>query len=187
MKSVECSVKIIEELKDTLSRIDEFQTEFLLENITKAKKIFVAGAGRSLLMMRAFAMRLMHLGLQAYVVGETVTPGIEKDDMIIIGSGSGETGSLCVIAQNAKKIGAKIALITIFEDSSMGKMADIILKIPAPTTKVEKDSGNQSIQPGGNLFEQSTLLLCDALIVRLSEKLGVDTNSSIKQRHANLE
>jgi 6-phospho-3-hexuloisomerase len=187
MKVTECGIKITEELKDTLDRIDDSQAESLLENIIRAKRVYVTGAGRSLLMIRAFAMRLMHLGFQVFVVGETVTPSIGKEDILIAASGSGETGSLCVIAQNAKKIGAKIALITIFEDSSIGKMADSIIKIPAPTTKVEKESGNKSIQPGGNLFEQCTLLLCDALVVRLAEIKGLDANQNIKLRHANLE
>ena len=65
---------ILLELARTLHSIDEQQIDKLAVQILEAGAVFVAGAGRSGLMMRAFAMRLMHLGLRAYVVGETV-PG----------------------------------------------------------------------------------------------------------------
>jgi 6-phospho-3-hexuloisomerase len=61
--------KIAEELSSTLSRLDWDETEALAAAVIKAKKTYVAGAGRSLLMIRALAMRLMQTGFTAYVVG----------------------------------------------------------------------------------------------------------------------
>ena len=90
------------ELSRTLSAISPVQMEQLADAILKAKRIFVAGAGRSGMMARCFVMRLMHMGLQAYMVGEVVTPGIAAGDLLLIASGSGETASLACMAKKAK-------------------------------------------------------------------------------------
>ncbi len=108
---------VIGELDRTLSAISEPDAERLVDRILGAKRIFLAGAGRSGLAVRAFAMRLMHMGFGAYVVGETVTPGIKAEDLLVIGSGSGATASLVAMAEKAKKIGAGVALVTIFPET----------------------------------------------------------------------
>ena len=72
-----------------------------------SSRIFVAGAGRSGLCMRAFGMRLMHLGKTVYVVGETTTPSIAATDLLILGSGSGRTASLLAMAEQAQRRGAQ--------------------------------------------------------------------------------
>lgn len=178
---------ILQELQYTLSSIDPEKADILIGKIMGAGKVYVAGAGRSLLVMRAFAMRLMHMGLNAYVVGETSTPAAEMGDLLIIGSGSGETDSLVSMAKKARKLGIGLAIITIFVDSTIGKMADNALVIPASTTKVTKDSGYKSVQPGGTLFEQSLWLMCDTMVLRLAELMKVDANQCLDQRHANIE
>jgi 6-phospho-3-hexuloisomerase len=178
--------KIIEELDTVLSGIDSESIEALIDQILNAERIFLAGAGRSGLMIKAAAMRLMHLGLQVFVVGETVTPAITKKDLLIIGSGSGETASLVSMAQKASAIGAAIGLITIFPDSSIGRMASSIIEIAAPTPKSDKVQAFKSIQPMGSLFEQSMLLTLDSMIISIMDKL--DNNSDgMFVRHANLE
>jgi len=158
---------IVNELENTLSKLSDSRGEELVKAIENANRIFVAGAGRSGFAVKAFAMRLMHMGYHAYVVGETVTPNLKPDDLIVFGSGSGSTGSLVGMAKKAKAIGAKIALLSILEDSPIGELADIIIRIPAPTPKIEQDTGFTSIQPMGSLFEQSLLLTLDAVILLL--------------------
>jgi 6-phospho-3-hexuloisomerase len=186
MNTTEYSKEIVKELDRTLSAISAQDAEKLADAILGAKKILVAGAGRSGFAAKAFAMRLMHMGFESYVVGETVTPNLEPADILIIGSGSGETGSLVSMANKAKKIGATIALVTIFPESSIGTLANVIIKIPAPTPKVATDTGFKSIQPMGSLFEQSLLLFLDAIILRLMEKRG-NNSDTMFTRHANLE
>ena len=186
MNTVEYSLNIIHELEATLSRISAAEGEKLVEMILRSHKIFVAGAGRSGFMVKAFAMRLMHMGFEAYVVGETVTPNVEKGDLLLIGSGSGETGSLVSMANKVKTLGANLALVTIFPLSSIGQVADAVIKVPAPTPKVATETGFQSIQPMGSLFEQSLLLFLDTVILRLMAKRGQDSNTMFT-RHANLE
>lgn len=188
MNTIEISLAILNELEGALKQIDPDQAEALSDAIVVADKVFVAGTGRSQMMVRGLAMRLMHLGFKAFVVGETVTPAIEPGDLLIIGSGSGETSTLAVMASKAKKVGANLALITIYPESTIGKLADIIIRIAAATTKSDEDSGAKSIQPGANMFEQSMLLFCDATVIRIIEKRKIkDSNLILMKKHANLE
>jgi len=178
--------RILSELYSTLSKLDDEPVDQLLSAIVGAKRVFLAGSGRSGLMMKSFAMRLMQLGLKAYVVGETTTPGISENDLLIIGSGSGETGSVSIFAKTAKEQKAKLGLITIFPDSVICKLADIKVFISVPTNKNNLNNGFTSIQHGGTLFEQSLMLVLDGMIVRLIEELNVHPDV-LKLNHANLE
>lgn len=176
--------EILAELNRTLTLIDDAEAEKLVTGILQAKKVFVAGGGRSGFMAKAFVMRMMHVGLDAYVVGETVTPNLEPDDMYIVGSGSGETQSLAAMTKKAKDIGALVAAITINPESTIGGLADITIEIPAQA-KADGASG-KSIQPMGSLFEQSLLLFYDAVILKFMDKKGLESGT-MYGRHANLE
>jgi 6-phospho-3-hexuloisomerase len=178
--------EVIGELDRTLAAISPQDSEHLVDRIVSAKRIFLAGAGRSGLAVRAFAMRLMHMGFGAYFVGETVTPGIKADDLLVIGSGSGATASLVAMAEKAKKIGASVALVTVFPGSRIGELADAVVKIPAPTPKADGKAQFISVQPMGSLFEQSLLIFFDIIVMRLMEKKGLDSKTMF-ERHANLE
>ena len=186
MKTTEYAVEVVKEIGRTLSRISTDEAGRLVEIIIMSKKILVAGAGRSGLAMKAFAMRLAHMGFEVYVVGETVTPNFEETDLLLIGSGSGETGSLVSMAKKAKKIGGRLALITILPESSIGQLADMTVKIPAPTPKASGAEVWTSIQPMGSLFEQSLFIFLDIIILKLMEEIANDSTNMFK-RHANLE
>ncbi|MBD8070164.1 6-phospho-3-hexuloisomerase [Bacillus sp. PS06] len=177
--------QIIEELQQSVGLISDEEAEMLMTSILESKKVFVAGSGRSGFMAKSFAMRMMHMGIDAYVIGETVTPTFEKDDILIIGSGSGETKGLVSIAEKAKAIGGKIAVVTLSPDSTIGRLADFTVKLPG-ASKDQTDSTYQTIQPMGSLFEQTLLLFYDALILRFMHKKGLDTNK-MYGNHANLE
>jgi 6-phospho-3-hexuloisomerase len=185
MNACEYSLEIVQELKKTLSEVNPDSVEVLISHIIKANRVFVAAAGRSALSIKAFAMRLMHLGLTVYVMGEIVTPAISEGDLLLIGSGSGETDSLVVTAKRAKRFSADLALVTIFPGSSIGRIADEVVCINAPTSKA--NTNFVSIQPGGSCFEQSMLLLLDACVIRIAETLQLDAEENLKLRHANLE
>ncbi|MDT0162279.1 MULTISPECIES: 6-phospho-3-hexuloisomerase [Bacillus] len=185
MDTIEYLKKILNELEHAAEAIDPGQAEALASQILESGKVFTAGAGRSGFMAKSFAMRLMHMGVDAYVIGETVTPGFEENDLLIIGSGSGETKSLVSMAEKARSIGGKIAAATIVPDSSIASLADITVKMPG-ATKDQNEGGLSTIQPMGSLFEQSLLLLYDAIILRVMEKKGLDS-AKMFGRHANLE
>jgi 6-phospho-3-hexuloisomerase len=174
------------EIDETLSRISSREVDLLRDSIGKAERIFCAGAGRSGLVMRTFAMRLMQMGFQAFVVGETITPAITGKDLLIIGSGSGETGSLLTMAHKAKDAGAPLVLLTVLPGSSIGSCADVTVAIPATTPKARASSRTRSVQSKGSLFEQSMFLLLEAVVLSLMQQRGFDPDS-IMTRHANLE
>ncbi len=176
--------RILLDLTKILRETDETKVTALKEDIRAARRIFVSGAGRSLLMMKAFAMRLMHLGFTVFAVGEVVTPAIREGDLLLIGSASGETATLRVVARKAKEAGAKLGVLTIFEDSALARAADTVVKIPAVTNQVT--GGGASRQPGGSSFEQSLLILLDALTARLADELSLRVTEPL-QNHANLE
>lgn len=188
MEMKEILQRITKELSDCFADLEETQLKELENRIYKANKIFMAGAGRSLMMIRGLAMRLMHMGFQSYVVGETVTPAIEPGDLLIIASGSGTTGSLVVMAEKCKKIGADLALITTRRSSAIGELADCIVEVKTVTTKGATDNGRTSFQPGANTFEQSVLLIGDAIIIDIiSDGNLEEKNEILMKRHANLE
>jgi 6-phospho-3-hexuloisomerase len=185
MKTNQYLAEMIKELNRSVELISAEEAEKLVNRILESKKIFVAGAGRSGFMAKSFAMRMMHIGLDAYVIGETVTPNFEEEDILIIGSGSGETKSLVSIAEKAKNIGGTIAAVTIFPESTIGKLADVKIKLPG-SPKDQSEGDFKSIQPMGSLFEQTLLMFYDAIILSFMDKKGLDTNT-MYGKHANLE
>ncbi|GGI17843.1 6-phospho-3-hexuloisomerase [Gottfriedia solisilvae] len=185
MQTTQYLTEIIKEINLATDQIPDDAAEKLVDAIVQSNKIFVAGAGRSGFMVKSFAMRMMHMNLDSYVVGETITPNLEKGDMLIIGSGSGETKSLISIAQKAKSLGGVVVLVSIFPESSIGKLADITITLPG-SPKDKSKNHYQTIQPMGSLFEQTLLLLLDAVILRYMEKMGLDSQT-MYGKHANLE
>jgi 3-hexulose-6-phosphate synthase/6-phospho-3-hexuloisomerase len=175
------------EISNCTSLIDPGSVTAVLDEIDKAQSIFCGAAGRSGMAIKGFAMRLMHSGRSAHVLGDVTTPSICSGDLLLIGSGSGSTGSLVNAAKKAKSIGARIALITIDPDSPIGEMADVVVKIPAPSPKAKTAAGAvESNQPMGSLFEQSMNILLDSLVVMLMHRHNL-TSEAMFKRHANLE
>ncbi len=185
MNIKELSIKILTELKIILCDINQDEIEQLILKILTSKRIFLYGVGRALLMSKAFAMRLVHLGLTSYVITDVTTPSIQKDDLLIICTGSGETDSIYFHVKKVKKIGLNIFTITAHPDSRIGKLSNFVLTIPAQT-KLEMINSPKSIQPMANQFEQSLLLVLDMVTIFLMERLK-ENSKSMWQRHFNLE
>jgi 6-phospho-3-hexuloisomerase len=172
------------ELLTTLNAVNETELAALRLAILDANRVYVAGRGRSGLLMRAFAMRLMHLGLTSHVVEDVTTPAIMEGDLLVIGSGSGATESLVQYANRAKMLQSRLALITTAANSRIGSQADYLVLVPAPSPK--RESRRTSVQPMANLFEQSLLLVLDILTIQLMSDLDL-TSEQMFTRHANLE
>lgn len=186
MNNKQYAETVLKELGQTLTSIDSEQADAFVELIMDAEEVFCAGAGRSGFQVKGFAMRLMHMGVSSYVVGETCTPNIKENGLLVVCSGSGETKSLVNHATKAKEMGAKVALITINPESTIAKMADVVIEISAPSPKSAKEGEIQSIQPMGSLFEQSEGIFMDISIMMLMEKKGLDSDTMFG-RHANME
>ena len=175
---------ILKELTEQAEQVSEKQMVDLAHQICSSRQIFVMGKGRSGIAIQGLANRMMHLGLAAYVIGETSTPHTEDGDLLIVGSGSGETEALTVIAQKAKKANVLLAVITGNKDSVLAKMADFFILLPGDS---KQEAGlKKSIQPMGSLFEQLSFLVYDALVLELMGRLN-QTSEQMYLRHANLE
>lgn len=177
---------IVTELKGVVAGISAAEVAGLLAALLAAKRLFVAGVGRSGHIVKAFAVRWMHLGFSVFVVGDAVTPAIEAGDFLLVGSGSGETTSLVVMVGKAKQIGTKVGLITASPGSSLALAADLQVRIPPPTSSKKTKEPGVSIQPGASLFEQALLVTLDGLVLAAMEHKGMD-RSIVADRHANLE
>ena len=192
-------ISAIEAILDNIHEAEEYLVEEdiakFIEIITTADNIFVTGAGRSGLAAKAFAMRLMHLGLSSYVVGETISPAINAGDCILAISGSGETNTIVTAAKISKKRGAKVLALTSYPESSLGQIADGIIHVKG-RTKVEVDDENYlkrqikgnytSLTPLGTAFELTSLVFLDGLVSELMEAMG-KTEQDLKSRHTVLE
>ncbi len=172
------------------------QIDALINEILNANRIYTMGAGRSGLVAKSFAMRLMHLGLSAFVVGETVTPAMKPGDIIVAFSGSGATKTVADISETAKEIGGRICLITSKKNSRIGRIADCIVIIESQRDKVADESvefeirqmmgEHKSFAPLGTIFETTAMVFADAIISRLME-ITQCRPEDLQCRHANIE
>jgi 6-phospho-3-hexuloisomerase len=175
---------ILQELERTLAAVSEDQIVIAQSMILAARRIFVTGAGRSGLALRMAAMRLMHLGLTVHVAGEVTAPAIGLCDLLLVASGSGTTAGAVHAAEVAVKAGAQVLAITTSPDSKLARLAQGLIVIPAPTKQDHR--ATISGQYAGALFEQSTLLVMDALFQVMWHERG-ESAQELWKRHANLE
>jgi len=178
---------------ENVGRVDEEELEAFVEAVGFAGRVFVVGAGRSGLVARAFAMRLMHLGMQVYVVGETITPAIGPGDLLVAVSGSGATRSVVLVAGTARRLGARVAAVTSHRESQLARLADVVLVVGGREEGLERDYVSEQLKgfsvsptPLGTLFELSASIVLDAVVAALMEKRGVG-EEVLKARHTNLE
>lgn len=177
--------EIRKEIEIVHSKIIESEVEVLIKMIINSDKIVVCGAGRVGMAIKGFGMRLGHMGLKAFTLGDSTVPHIGNGDLLIVASGSGETKSILEIVKRANLNEAKIALISGNKESSMGAIANHFVKISAPS-KTKSIEGFSSIQPMTTLNEQSLSLFFDAVSLKLMDKLN-ETHDTMWARHSNLE
>jgi 6-phospho-3-hexuloisomerase len=178
---------IIDELRVTTDEVTKHRADDLddlAETLAEARRIFVLGAGRSGIALQMTAMRLMHLGLTVHVVGDVTTPAIGPGDVLLTASGSGTTTSIVRGADAAVKAGASVTVITTAEASPLAALATAVVVVPA-AGKLDR-SGAVSAQYAGSLFEQTVMLLGDALFHSLWLRSGQSADE-LWPRHSNLE
>jgi 6-phospho-3-hexuloisomerase len=185
---------IAKHIKKAASKLDTGSVKKLVDEIMGGERIFLMGAGRSGLAAKAFAMRLMHMGFNVFVVGETTTPAVQPDDLVIAVSGSGETPSIANLGGIAKKIGSKLAVITSNKDSTLGKISDIVVIVPGrPKEDVIYEDyherrmvGYPELAPLGTVFEITALVFLDAVVSELMVRTGAN-EAELKKRHTVFE
>ncbi|MFA4875986.1 MAG: SIS domain-containing protein [Methanoregula sp.] len=170
-----------ESIRKTALLLDRAETTAFFQQMLSAKRIYVAGAGRSGIIARAFALRLLHLGLDVYVVGETITPAMLPGDTLVVFSGSGETHTMATFCSTVKDLGGKVCLVTATADSTMSRMADVVVNLGDLTGYYRKNTATfeerqmtgqyrsvaSAFAPLGTLFETLALVFSDAVISAL--------------------
>ena len=199
MKYFEMAVKeLLSGTEKVIESVDQKSVEefvrTLVEAREKRRKVLIVGSGRSGLVGKAFALRLMHLGFNTYVAGETIIPALRKGDIVVAISGSGMTKTVVALAEAAKEIGVKVIAVTSHPDSKLGGIADQVVVIKG-RTKVARERNyeirqligeHESLAPLGTMFEVSTMIFLDSVIAELMRRLGV-TEEEMRRRHAVVE
>lgn len=175
--------RILETITDVLNCTHSDYADDFSEIIMRYNRIFVTGAGRSGLVAKFFGMRLCHLGKLVYIVGETTTPRIQPQDLIIVISGSGGTPTMLEFAKKSRNEGATIASITSNIDSPLSRLSDYIYLIGGEgPTKGDK----VNIMPMGTIFELSSLIFLESVIAAIIFNYNIP-EEDLKSRHTILE
>lgn len=172
---------ISDHVRDVLDRVDPKQVADFARRVRDARHIILFGMGRSGLVAKAFTIRLAHLGLDAYVVGETTTPPIDQRDLVVLVSGTGETYSVVLTGQIARDLDAPVAVVTANRKSRLGRLADLCIVL-----ETEEDADREHLAPLGTLFEDSALLFFDGVVAHLMEEMD-ETEHDMRSRHSKLE
>jgi len=208
--------EIMHNIEKVVSELDEEQFEKFIARIKDHNRIFVHGAGRSGLVGQSFAMRLMHLGFTVHVIGETTTPSITSDSLLIAISGSGQTASVVSAAEISKEKGAEVAAVTSSPESPLAELADTVIEIRC----IDKEDGLKSIPrdgesaspgdndpdrqnlryylnsqvqgkhraltPMGTLFEDACLVFLDGVVLELMKRTKTGEESML-EKHVDIE
>jgi len=192
----EAAQEILRGAEKAIEALDPEQVEAFIKLLEEAKekgyKIFVAGMGRSGFVGRAFALRLMNMGFNVYVVGETITPPARGGDILVAVSGSGETLGTITAAKAAKEAGARVVAITSHPESELGRMADLVVVVKGRTKIARRRDyiarqmrgEKEPLTPLGTLFENACMVFLDSLIAELMHRLGL-TEEDIRKGHSN--
>ncbi len=169
---------IVRKIQETLENVDSEALEDIVNSIISARSIFLYGVGRSGLVGRAFAVRLVQLGLNVHFVGEMTTPIVREMDLVMIVSNTGETMSCIQTANIVRRVGARVVAITSNSNSKLAHASNLVLELP-----ILEDDERTRLAPLGTLFEESALLFFDSLVPVLMERLG-QSEGSLRRRHA---
>lgn len=176
---------VVQEIDETLKRLDTTQILSALDCIMAARRVFVIGVGREGLAARGFAMRLMHSGLDVHWGWDETTPAVTKDDVLVMVNGSGRIGHLDYVFDRVRSTGAATVVMTGVPEAPTPSAADVAVQVPA-TVYLGEGHLVESIQPLGALFEQSLFILFDLMILQLVRRLDMKF-PELALRHRNFE
>ena len=100
-------------------------------------KIVLTGVGKSGYIGRKIAATLSSVGNPAVFMHPVEARHgdlgiLQKNDLLVALSYSGETEELLVVLTPAKRLGVQLAAITASRNSTLGKMSDFVLEMPVP-------------------------------------------------------
>lgn len=165
----------------SLETVEADDLDAFLTSLEEARHVVIFGRGRSGMIARAFAIRLGHLGFRSFFVGETSTPPVSDEDLVLLVSGSGQTFSVVLTAKIAQDLNARVVCLTADAGSELAEHCDQVLTLDA-----DGASRDPELAPMGTLFEAGAHLFFDGVVAQLMERLGED-EASMRSRHATLE
>jgi 6-phospho-3-hexuloisomerase len=175
---------LLAEIADVIAAMPGDALETLVAAIAAARRVALYGQGRTGLIMQGLTMRLYHLGREAFFVGAMNAPPLGKGDLFLVNAALGDLPTGLALIASARRAGAQVAVITGAPDSPAGRGADLVLHIPAQTM-ANDTAAARSRMPMGSQYEAVLFVLCEALVLRLAERLGV-SYAAMRERHANL-
>ena len=175
----------LSEIESVFAGVAADTADRMCDEILKARRIACYGVGREGLMMKALCMRLMHLGLDAHVVGDMTTPPVGKGDLLIASAGPGFFSTVMALAGVARDAGARTMIVTAQPDGPAPRLADVVIELPAQTMANDR-GGPASLLPMGSLYEAAQLVFFDLISILLREKTG-QSPDQMRARHTNLE
>ena len=182
----EMNARAVAELTGVIDRIDPAQVETLIDILATAGRVALCGVGREGLMMKALAMRLYHLGLDAHVVGDMTAPPVGKGDVLVVSAGPGHFSTVAALCGVARGSGAKTVCFTAQPHGEIPKTADLSVVLPAQTMADDHAGPAISLLPMGSLYEGVQYLFFEYLVLMLRDRVG-RTAEQMRDRHTNLE
>lgn len=179
----EIAEAVLKEHREVLLDVSEEEVKRLINTIKEANCIQVFGMGRMKCSVRAFVMRLMHMGLNAHVVYDTTCPNIGPGDLLIVNGAC--TGVAYMVMDFARRAGAKVVAVTAHPESKWGRLCDFTVRLRGQVHPGRKGE-IPSIQPMAALFEQTVFVLEDIVIQLLMADMGM-TAEQMSRRHTNLD
>jgi 6-phospho-3-hexuloisomerase len=176
----------LDELGDALARVDPAGAMAMVEAIAAAKRIALHGVGREGLMMKALAMRLHHMGLDAHVVGDMTAPPLGPGDLLLVSAGPGDFSTVRALVGVAGGAGAQTGCFTAQPDAVVPALCDVVMVLPAQTMADDRGAAATSVLPMGSLYEGAQYVAFEVLVLMLRERLGV-APEAMRARHTNLE
>lgn len=159
---------ILDEMNRMGDALDTHEVKTYVHSLSNrlATKPAIVGlaAGRMGYALRAFIMRLNHMGFNASMIGDTNVPLITTNDIVLVNSSSGETPSILLYVRQARDVGSRVYTTTCNPKSSIGVLSHEVITLP----RVD------SVQLMKSPYEQFSMLLYDYLVIELSSKLKLD-------------
>lgn len=179
MKSIEVGKQVfiteIEALQMVEGTLDDTFDRIVNRIVECEGKVMITGMGKSGHIAKKIAATFASLGIPAFYIHPAEARHgdlgmVEKKDIIIMLSNSGNTDEIVSLIQNIKIIGAGIIGVTSGEDSVLAKHCDLCQILP----KVE-EACLLKLAPTSSTTVQ--LVYGDALAVAASNQKGIDKNT----------
>jgi len=175
---IECAG--IDAVRDHIGGDFEGLVEMCRSAISGGGKLILTGVGKSGYIGRKIAATLSSVGSPSIFMHPVEARHgdlgmIQKNDLLIALSYSGETDELLVVLPPAKQLGVKLASITASRESSLGRLSDLVVEMPVP-----KEACTFNLAP--TTTTTALLVLGDALAMVLLDLQGF-TKDDYGRRH----